>query len=310
MKSTHVLLVGTGAVGSYYGGRLAQSGVKVSALCRSDYKIVKKSGISIESHRGDFHFKPHQVIQHARELKEKPDYILICLKVLPEIDTPSIIAPVLGPETSIVLLQNGVDIEEKFVHAFPKNEIISGIAFIAVSRISLGIIKHLDYGRITLGSYPKGISAKSQQMIDLFKQAGVPCNSTESIEATRWQKLVWNVPFNPISVLGGVVDTSQIMANEEMVSYIEKIMKEVVSIAEKLGHNLPDNVIEKNIADTKVMKPYLTSMALDFLAGRRIEVEAILGNALRKALCIDLPVPYIESLYQLLNLVDRKQREK
>ena len=303
-----ILVVGTGAIGGFYGGKLAQTGASVSALCRSDYEIVKSKGIRVASTFGDFHFTPERVIRHVKEYGSPPDYLLVGLKVLPEINTTEIIKEVVGPDTAIVLLQNGAEIEEPVARAFPNNEIISGLAFICVTRTDPGHIVHVDFGRLVVGRFPAGRSDKTDHLARLFNESGVPCTVSEDVVTDRWRKLVWNAPFNPISVLGGGVDTKTMVDNPESLELARQVMEEVCRIAEAEGHPLPAGVVEENIEGTRRMSPYKSSMLVDFEAERPMEVEAILGNAIRAAKRHKIAVPRMESLYGLLKLVDKKIR--
>lgn len=303
-----ILVVGTGAIGGFYGGKLAQGGARVATLCRSDYKTVKAKGISVSSSLGDFHFTPEKVIRDVREYGPPPDYVLVGLKVLPEINTAEIIKDVVGRETAIVLLQNGVEIEEPVAKAFPNNEIIGGLAFICVTRTDPGHIDHIDFGRLVIGLFPAGKSAKVDRLANLFEEAGVPCSVTEDVVTDRWRKLVWNAPFNPISVLGGGADTKTMVENPESLELARQVMEEVCKIAEAAGHHLPAAVVQENIEGTRRMTPYKSSMLVDFEAGRPMEVEAILGKALRVAKRHGVAAPHIESLYGLIKLVDNKIR--
>jgi 2-dehydropantoate 2-reductase len=309
MKS-RILVVGTGAIGGFYGGKLAQAGATVSTLCRSDYEVVKLKGIKVASTLGDFHFTPEKVIRDLGEYGPPPDYILVGLKVLPEIDTAEIIKEVVGPGTAIVLLQNGVLIEEPVAQAYPDNEIISGLAFICATRTSPGQIDHTDFGRVVIGRYPAGTSVKAEELARLFNEAGLKCEVTEDAVTARWRKLVWNAPFNPISVLGGGADTKTMVENPESLELARKVMEEVCRIAAAAGHPLPEEVVQQNIDGTRAMAPYKSSMLVDFEAGRPMEVEAILGNGLRVARRHGLSTPYMESLYGLLKLVDEKIRSQ
>jgi len=305
-----ILIVGTGAIGGFYGGKLAQAGASVSTLCRSDYETVKAKGIKVTSSLGDFHFTPEKVIRNLSEYSPPPDYILVGLKVLPEIDTAEIIKDVVVPETAIVLLQNGVEIEEPLVEAFPDNEIISGLAFICATRTSPGHIDHTDFGRVVIGRYPAGKSVKAEELARLFNEAGLKCEVTEDAVTARWRKLVWNAPFNPISVLAGGADTKTMVENPESLELARQVMEEVCQIAEAVGHPLPVGVVQENIEGTRRMSPYKSSMLVDFEAGRPMEVEAILGNGIRAAKRHNLAVPHMESLYGLLSLVDKKIRSQ
>ncbi len=305
-----ILVVGTGAIGGFYGGKLAQAGASVSTLCRADYEFVKSKGITVTSTLGDFHFTPEKVIRDLGEYGPPPDYILVGLKVLPEIDTVEIIKEVVGPETAIVLLQNGVEIEEPVARAFPDNEIISGLAFICVTRTSPGHIDHTDFGRLVIGRFPAGKSAKTEELATLFNDSGVVCDLSEDVVTARWRKLVWNAPFNPISVLGGGVDTKTMVENPESLELARKVMEEVCLIAEAAGHPLPEEVVQQNIDGTRAMAPYKSSMLVDFEAARPMEVEAILGIGLRVAKRHGVSAPHMESLYGLLKLVDSKIRKE
>ncbi len=302
MKKTEILLVGTGAVGSYFGGKLVQADTRVSALCRSDFEIAKEQGLEIQSYQGDFRFKPAEVVKDAAQLSVKPDYVVVCLKVLPEIDVAEIIKDAVGPETVIVLVQNGINIEKQVASAFPKNELISGIAFIAISRIKLGVARHTGSGKLILGNYPQGITEKTKLLADLWLKAEVPCDLSEKVTKNRWQKMVWNAAFNPISVLGGQADSKQMVEVPESERLVRKVMGEVLKLAKATGNELSEKVLENAISGNRKMRPFKTSMLVDYEMGRSMEVDAILGNAITIARELDIDVPYLESLYSLLKL--------
>lgn len=310
MAGDTILLVGPGAVGSFYSGKLAQSGAAVSVVCRSDYDVVKHQGIHVKSVDGDFHFVPRHVIKQSSEYQGVPDYIIVATKALPEVSIPDLIRDAVGPGTSIVVLQNGIDVELPVRAAFPDNEIISGLAFICVSRISPGHVEHQDYGRITIGTYPAGVSDKTLRLQRLFANAGISCQADENVTTARWKKLVWNAPFNPISVLGGGVNTRQMIDSGPTLHVVRKVMEEVLLLARSTGNPIDPGFIEKNLEDTYRMTPYKTSMLLDHENGRPMETEAILGNAIRRAVQLGIPVPYMQTLYGLLTLVDFNPNRK
>ena len=304
-----ILLIGPGAIGSFYGGKLAQAGASVAALCHDDFNVIATSGITIKSILGDFHFAP-TAIRRVEEYQGKADYVIVATKVLPEIDIPTLIRPAVKPWTSIVLLQNGIDIEKPVVAAYPENEIISGLAFICVSRVSPGHVHHQDYGKLTIGRYPSGGSEKVELLGKMFSEAGVPFVIDSCIVASRWKKLVWNAPFNPMSVLGGGVDTNMMVSNPASLPVVRAVMEEVALLAAADGHPLPTGFIEQNIRDTIKMTPYKTSMLLDYENRRPMEVEAILGNALRKGGTLGVKTPHMKTLYAILTLANEKNMEK
>ncbi|MCU0574353.1 MAG: 2-dehydropantoate 2-reductase [Syntrophobacteraceae bacterium] len=301
-----ILVIGTGAIGGFYGAKLAQAGALVSVVARSDHDSILAEGIHVESDAGDTRFAPEKVLRSAPDYGDPPDIILVATKVLPGADTPNLIRGAVGPGTSILLIQNGIDIEEPVRLTFPETEILSGLAFIAANRVGPGRILHLDYGRLTLGRYPSGPSSRAEAIRSLLESVGVPCLVTEDVVTARWQKLVWNAPFNPISVLAGGVDTRTILGSEESTRLARAVMEEVSQLAAAAGHPLPADVIDQNIQGTRVMKPYKTSMLLDFENRRPMEVEAILGNAVRIARSLGVAIPHMETLYALLKLVDSR----
>jgi 2-dehydropantoate 2-reductase len=267
---------------------------------------VRAEGIEVLSDGGDLRFIPDKVLRRAEEYGGAPDFIIAATKVVAGARTPDLIRGIVGPGTTIVLIQNGIDIEEPVQKAFPDTEILSGLAFIAANRIGPGRILHLDYGRLTLGRYPSGASEKAELLRNLLESAGVPCVVTEDVVTARWQKLVWNAPFNPISVLAGGVDTKTILDSEDSTRLTRAVMEEVCQLAVAAGHPLASDVVEQNIQGTRAMKPYKTSMLLDFENSRPMEVEAILGNAVRIARSLEVAVPHMETLYALLQLVSSR----
>ena len=304
-----VLVIGTGAIGGFYGSLLAKAGASVSVLARSDYGHVKAHGIAItsETKLGRWHFTPAQVVRSASELTEKPDVILLCIKVVEGADRASLIRDALGPESAIVLLSNGVEIEDDIAAAFPEHELISGLAFICVTRTAPGEIWHQAYGRLALGNYPAGLSERTRYLAALFERAGIGCSATEAIVTARWEKCLWNAPFNPLSVLSGGLSTSDILATQEPLAHA--IMEEVSAIAAALGHDLPPDCIDKQIDGTHKMPPYKTSMLLDFEAQRPMETEAILGNAVRAGQRAKVNIPHLETLYALMKLLELKREQ-
>jgi 2-dehydropantoate 2-reductase len=305
-KNVKVLLFGTGAVGSFYAGKLSQAGASVSVVSRSDYDVVKKHGIRINSTLGDFHFIPEKVLKSGAEYNDSPDYVIVATKVLPEINVYDIIKDAVTPESTIVLLQNGIEIEKPVAEKFLHNEIISALAFICVSRPDYGNVYHQDYGRIIIGRYPGGGSDKVSLLAGMFAKSGLPIERTDDVITARWKKLLWNAPFNPLSVICGGADTKEMLGNPYIKNLCREVMNEVLQISIADGHPLDESMISKNIEDTEKMTPYKTSMLLDYENKRPMEVEAILGNAVKLAGNYGIQLVYIQTLYALLSIINFK----
>ena len=301
----NILVIGTGAIGGFYGSLLARAGAQVSVVARSDYDAIVANGIHVQSRElGDYRFRPTAVLRHAHEAQPKPDYVLLCTKQIPGMNPAVLLQDALGPATAIVLIANGIDVEQPIAAAFPNHELISGLAFVCVARTAPGRIDHQDYGRLVLGTYPRGTSARVETLCAAFKQSGIPCVASADIVTSRWEKCLWNAAFNPLSVLSGGQTTDRILATQEPL--IRAIMAEVATAAQALGPPLPADAIDTRIASTRTMTPYKTSMLLDFEAGRPLETEAILGATIRAARRVGVSTPHLDCLYALLQLREMK----
>lgn len=304
---TSILIVGAGAVGALFGSGLARQGAQVSVVCRSDFGIVKREGYDIVSPLlGNHRFHPHQVYREVADCRTPPDYLILTVKVLADVDRAALIRPAVGPQTVIVLIENGIDIEAEIAAAFPDNELLSALAIVAVGRGEPGKINHQSVGSLNLGRYPGGASPAADRLAALFNASGIVCKVTDNVVSARWQKAVWNATFNPISILGGVLDTSVMLGSEDARAFIRRAMEEVCAVAAAAGHPMHPKLPDQLIAGTREIPPYKTSMALDYENGRSMEIEAILGNTVRAARKHGVVTPTLETLYALAKMIEAK----
>ncbi|MCG6167955.1 ketopantoate reductase family protein [Leptospira sanjuanensis] len=299
-----ILVLGAGAIAGLYAGKLAQTGCKIDFWVRNNASLFQEKGFTVQSIPwGNFTFKPNRVLEKISPGDlEQYDLIINCLKCLPEIRLETILGKTIPEHLPILLLQNGIGIEEPVEVLYPNNEILSGLAFVCANRLEEGNVLHLDYGELVIGSWNRNSSFTTKTIVERFSKVGVPANATETIRQARWKKLMWNAPFNPISVLSGGKNTSEILAQSFGRKLVVEIMKEVQKLSEVDGATVPIEQISKFIQMTEAMKPYKTSMLLDFEAGRPMELEAILGNAIRIGEKYGLEIPHIHTLYSLLKL--------
>ncbi|GIZ51651.1 ketopantoate reductase family protein [Noviherbaspirillum aridicola] len=308
MSKDRILIVGTGAIGSFYGAALQAAGADVSAVCRSDYDAVREHGIAVESQRiGDRLFRPTQTVRTPSDYQGgAPDYLVLSVKVLEGVDRAALIRDAVGPATAIVLIENGVEIEQEIADAFPDNELISALAFVQVSRVGPGQVRHFAFGDLMFGNYPSGLGERARRLAGLLEAGGIKAKTSDNVVGARWQKCVWNAAFNPISVLGGVLDTGHILGAEGGTAFVRKVMEEICAVAAASGHPQPPGLIDQFIDSTARAPAYKTSMALDFENGRQMETEVILGNAVRAARRENVAAPSLEALYALMKMVERK----
>lgn len=298
-----IAIVGSGAVGGYYGARLARRGFEVHFLLRSDYAVVRREGLRVRSREGDFVLSPAQVhaCDDSRRMP-KADLVIVALKATANHQFAPLIGPLLKEETAILTLQNGLGNEEQLAGLFGSERVLGGLAFVCINRGGPGVIQHTDYGLIRLGEFAGGPSARCRRIAEMFQSSGVPCQVLEDLGYGRWEKLVWNVPFNS---LGAIMDlsTDRLMGSQEGVDLVRSIMQEVVAGAHAVGAALPEAIIDINLDRTRTMGPYRSSMQIDRQLSRPMEIEAIVGNPMRAAQAHGVAVPRLEILYRLLCLL-------
>jgi len=306
---SRILIIGAGAIGSFYGAALQAGGADVAVVCRSDHDVIHASGYEIESKSlGNRNFRPSQVLRDVTDYQgDQPDYLIVSVKVVEGTDRAGLIRDAVGPKTVIVLIENGVEIESEIAEAYPRNALISALAFVQVARIAPGKVRHYAFGDLSFGNYPAGLSERTRMLAALLEAGGIKCSLTEDVVTARWQKCLWNAVFNPISVLGGVLDTGHILGTEEGELFVRRAMQEICAVAAATGHPLRAEVIDQFIEGTRKAPPYKTSMALDYENGRPMETEVILGNAVRAGRREGVAIPSLESLYGLMKMVERKR---
>jgi len=304
-----ILNVSCGAVGAYFCGRLAQAGAEVVVTVRHDAQLIAEKGFKVSSIAGDFVFRPHAVLAGAEEYQSNADYLILTSKVLPAADSVKLIAPAVRKNTVIVLIQNGLGIEDDIAEAFPENEILSAVAYIGTARTAPGVIEHTGAGKLIIGRFGGGRSTAGETLCKLFEQAKVPAEYTEDIAFYRWKKLLWNVPYNAISVVGGGLLTSEMTDRSEVENLSIKLMQEVVATAGACKVILPENLIAENVEYTRNFPPYKTSMLVDCENNRPLEVEAIVGSVVKAARKHRIDAPHLETLYALLKAFDMHRQK-
>ena len=304
---TRVLFVSAGAVGAYFGGRLQQGGTEVAAAVRSDYEAVRNHGFIISSEKGDFVFRPDGVYRSAAEYPGEPDYVIVTSKVLPWIDVPGMIRPVIkSSRTVIVLIQNGIGIEDGVAKAFPENRILSTVAYIGVTRGKEGKVEQKGAQKLIIGRFGGGDSGRGRMLVELFRRGKVDAEYTEDIARYRWKKLLWNIPFNTVSVLAGGLDTGKMCDRGPVEALCLELMRETAAAAKAAGYEFTEADFSANMEYTRNFPPYKTSMLVDYEAGRPLEVDAILGNVCRIAERSGVHVPRLRTCWALLQSVSVK----
>ena len=264
-------IIGTGAIGGYYGAKLARAGKEVHFLLHSDYDYVAANGLQIDSCDGSFHIDNVLAYRSAADMP-RCDVVLVCLKSVNNHLLPLLLSPLLYDKTLVVLIQNGIGLEADLLEKMPGLNVAAGLAFICSAKSAPGTISHQCYGNINIGNYSCADNALVERFIAELKSAEVGAALVEYNEA-RWKKAVWNMPFNGLTVALNT-QTNCLLANPSTRTLVKEMMMEVVGAACALGVNgLDEAFADKMIQNTLEMTPYSPSMKLDFDFKRPMEIE-------------------------------------
>lgn len=313
MSNRSYAILGTGALGGYYGAKLQRAGLNVHFLLHSDYEHVWQQGLVIESPDGDFTL-PH-VNAYPDAGKMPPgDVVVVALKTTQNHLLPEMLPFAIKDDGVVLVLQNGLGVEEKVAKIVGSERVMGGLCFLCSYKVGPGHIRHLDYKAITLGEYTPdyqsgGITERMRQIASDFESADIPIQLAEDLLFARWQKLVWNIPYNGLSVVLDAT-TDELMSDFHTRLLAEQLMGEVLAGASAVGRIIPDSFVEKMLDHTAKMKPYRTSMKIDYDEGRPLEVETMFGNPLRTAQAAGVDLPKIAMLYQQLKFLDARNRIK
>jgi 2-dehydropantoate 2-reductase len=322
-----IAVVGCGPVGSYYGAKLGHAGQEVHFLLRSDYEAVRRKGVLIRSNEGDFRHQP----KCARTPEEIgiSDLVIIGLKTTANDQFGKLLTPLVGPDTAILTLQNGLGNEERLAELFGKEKVLGGLCFVCLNRVEPGVIQHVAHGTIVMGEFGGWPEPRTHTIAGLIRHSGVPCKVTDNLARAHWEKLVWNVPFNGLGVagaagyeavvsgvlpkdakVGACLTSDKLLDQGRWEELVRELMMEVIDAANVMGLKLPVATAEKQIERTRDMGAYKASTLLDFENGQRLELESLFFEPLRQAQRVGVKVPRLEKMGAVLKaLEDRGGKE-
>lgn len=301
-------IVGTGALGGFYGGLLARHELDVHFLLRSDAQYVREHGLRVDSKLGNFALPRVNAYEDVRDMPQC-DCIVLALKSTQNHLLPQLLPPLMHESSVVLVLQNGMHVEQATVDVVGKGRVAGGCCFLCSNKVAPGYIRHLDYGKILMGAY-RGVDESDpgpspsilEKIHSDFCAAGIDCHLTDQLTLARWRKLMWNIPFNGLSVILNA-STNAIMADKDSRALATAISEEVRQTACACGYEIEPEFVNWVVEHTDEMVPYDSSMRLDFLGGRPIEVEAIYGNPLKAAERAGANAPIIKTLYRQLKFL-------
>lgn len=293
-------IIGTGAIGGYYGGRLMKAGRQVRFLLHSDYAYVKEHGLQIDSCDGSFHLDDVDAYDNTQNMPES-DVVVVCLKSTNNHLLKQLLTPIVRENTIVVMIQNGIGIEEDLQKQFPSLNIVAGLAFICSGKVGPGHVSHQCYGSINLGNFSCPDELFNTLLSDM-QQAGIEAAEVPYAEA-RWKKAVWNMPFNGMTVALNT-STDKLLKHPATRQLIYDQMMEVIGAAQALGvTGIDSSFVDKMMVTTDAMVPYSPSMKLDFDFHRPMEIEYLYLRPIREAAKVGYNMPKLSMLAAHLQFI-------
>ncbi|MGD9489010.1 MAG: 2-dehydropantoate 2-reductase [Calditrichaceae bacterium] len=296
-----IAIFGSGGVGGYFGGRLAEAGVDVTFIARGAHlETMKRKGLRVDSIKGDFLVYPVKATDNVSEAGIM-DVVISSVKAWQVAESARMLDPMVGPHTFILTLQNGVDAPREYVKIFGEEKVVPGLCHIISSVAGPGRVRHTGTEpRIAFGESDNQKSARTIELRDLFEKSGVHATIPDNIQKALWEKFLFIASLSgmgavtraPVGVLRSLPETRKMM---------ESAMHEIYELARASGVDLSTDAVQRTMAFVDSLPEYGTaSMQRDIMAGRPSELEAQNGAVTRLAAEKKLHTPVNEFIYQTL----------
>lgn len=308
MKQTayRIVVMGAGAVGGYFGARLAASGQEVVFVARGRHlEAMKGHGLRVKSIQGNLRIRS-QFTSDPEEVGPV-DLIVFCVKSYDTEEASKKMASLIGGKTSILSLQNGVDNPDKIAAHWGEERVLAGAAYIGAQVTAPGTIEHRAAGKITLGELDGGITQETKTLCDLFNKAQVPCTISPEIRKVLWGKLVWNAPFCAIASIARA-SVKDIVESESLKNLAVGCMKEVRKAARTQGINLGPSIVSETLNLSHSLGDFKPSMLQDLEAGKPLEYEALNGIVVKTLSKAGKEAPINQTFHALLQSLDKTRR--
>lgn len=298
-----IAIIGAGALGGYFGIRLARAGNPVRFLLRSDFETVKANGMDLFLSDGSAIRLPDPSVYREAEAIGPVDLVIVGLKTTRNHLFPELLQPVVGPNTILVTIQNGLGNVEALEALFPGRPVIGALCQIGVNREAPGRIRSFvpKDGFVLLGANAAAGGEVLEATRQLLEDAGINARTTPSLGEALWRKLMWNVPFNGLTVAIGGKSTDVVCTDPDLRGVARSLMEEIRLAGNALGHAIEPDYTDKLLGFTDKLGTYMASSVLDWMGGRRLEVEAIFRKPLEEGTAAGVAMPHLATLTAILH---------
>ncbi len=298
-----ILLIGTGALGCFYGGKMARMGEDITFLSRGEsFLIIKEKGIIVKSDLEGTFQTPVKIID-VFPANPQFDLVIIATKSYDVKLLVSQLSESLLSSSYFMTLQNGLMSDDILSEKLDPSRLLPATAFVALRKSEANVVNHTAGGRFQFGAYEGGRQKGFlDELAGLLERCQIDTHFSESIVRMKWGKLVWNAAYNPLSTITQL-KLGSIITNPYGVTLLRTSMEETASIAEKAGYKLSDEFIEKQMDLPKDLYNFTTSMLQDYMNGKPLEIEAILGDLIQKGKTYGIPTPTHDHFYHLIQIL-------
>ncbi|MDL1971286.1 MAG: 2-dehydropantoate 2-reductase [Candidatus Desulfofervidaceae bacterium] len=295
-------IFGTGALGGFYGGILVKNGADVVFIARGKtLEVIRKQGLGIKSVKYGEFTVPVKATDNP-DAAGKVDILLLCVKSYDTAKVAPLLLPMLKETSVVISVQNGIDNEEILAEVLGAERVLGGVAFVGAYVISPGVVVHEAAGLLEIGELTRKKTERVERVVSFLNAYGIESRVSRDILYALWKKLLWNVAFNPYSVVTRTT-VGQMLTCKEAREILVSVMQECLEVARAWGVKLKESHIEKYLKVTPGLSDYKTSMLLDFERGKPLEIEGITGALIKKAEAKKLNVPFNRCIYNTVKFL-------
>jgi 2-dehydropantoate 2-reductase len=300
-----IVVVGTGAVGGYFGGYLHKGGNEVTFIARGQHLLVmNEQGLKLTTELDEW--TVHSTFTDQYEKISDADLVLLTVKSTETKSTIEKIKPYMGQGDAYILtLQNGVDNEDLLIESFGIERVLTGSAYISSQVKEPGHVVQQGNHAVIIGCLHHSQERFVEKVALVFKKSGVTCIITEQIMRKKWEKLLWNVTFNPLSTVSEST-VGEILDHEHLSMVAHQVLDEAINIATASGIPIHEDMESRIFADANSVRSHKTSMLQDRQKGKPMEIESLCGFFVKKGQDLEVDVPVIRTIYSLLAFIDKR----
>lgn len=304
-----IAIMGAGGVGGYFGGLLAHAGYDVVFIARGEHlAAIQAHGLRVESVHGDFVVRPASATDDPATVGPV-DYVIFAAKTHHFDQALEAMRPLIGPDTAVLPLQNGIDAAERVAAALGRRHVLGGLCQVGSYIAAPGVIRQISqFRRVVAGELDGQITPRVEAIIAALQAAGATAEATTDIQAALWAKFIFIAPFSGVAAVARA-PAGEIMACPPTRSLLEQAMREVEAVAHARGIALATDIVERTMAFCDAMAPQQTaSMQRDVMEGKPSELESMIGVMVRLGAELGAPTPAFAFFYAALLPQERRAR--